>query len=198
MKIEPNGVHTKTFFTLHHKSEEDMQDTSDNGEITVSDYLIENYKGDRSLEGFINELNLVDFETQEALENQAEENYKGWLDEELLNITNDIFMWMTYFEPRVYNEEIAIKCNIIPFKLYNPILDDQTNLLAYGACGMDMSPRLEAYQYLTAGTVDEYGILIQVLRHNHSRYEDYFTTTVGKSVLDEIKQLYVNSLERQQ
>lgn len=196
MKIEPNGVHTKTFFTLHYKSEEDMQDALLDCNIEVSDYVIENYNGDRSLEGFINDLNLVDFETQEALEDQAEENYKEWLDEEIDGVIDSIFMWMTYFEPRVYNEEIAIKCNLIPFKLYDPILDNQTNLLAYGACGTDMSPRLEAYQYLTAGTVDEYGILIKILRHNHTRYEDNFTAAVGKRVLDEIKQIYANSLER--
>jgi hypothetical protein len=181
MEMEANGIHTKTFYQLQYKEEADMEDAVLNDELSLSDYVIANYNGDRSLEGFINDLDLT--------EDQAEEAYEKWLDEERSTIIVDnIFIWMTYFEPRICNEEIALRCNLIPFGLYNASTDETTKLLAYGG----WSPRLEAYQYLTTQTVDEYGLLIQILRDNDNdkAYEDFFIANIDKELLDEIKAIY--------
>jgi hypothetical protein len=186
MKIEANGIHSTAFYQLHYKEEADMEDAVLNDELSLSDYVIANYNGDRSLEGFINELNCADFETEEEVEDQAEEDYKEWLGEERLHIIDNIFMWMTYFEPRIYNEEIALRCNLIPFGLYNASTDETTKLLAYGGCGMNMSPRLEAYQYLTAQTIDDNSLLYKILT-GVDTYESHWAAAVSKEALDEIK-----------
>lgn len=188
MRIEANGIHTKTFYQLHYKDEVDMHDHMAADEITVSDLVAECHNGDRSIESFIEDLDPKDFRSQEALENLAQENYDQWLDEEKDNVIDSLFFWMTYFEPRIYNEEIALKCSLIPFKLYNNF-DESTELLAYGGCGMDMSAKLEAYQALTAQTVDEGGSLYRILQGNTSLVE-LWNAVVGQDVLEEIKVLF--------
>ena len=189
MRIEPNGIHTKTFYQLHYKDVAEMQDHMEADEITVSDLVAECRYGDRSIQSFIEELDPKDFRSQEQLEDLAQENYDQWLDEEKCNVTDSLFLWMTYFEPRIYNEEIAIKCDLIPFKLYNSNFDESTELLAYGGCGMDMSPKLEAYQALTGKTVDSNSGLYRILQGN-LRDCDYWTNVVSQDVLEEIKILF--------
>jgi hypothetical protein len=194
MRIEANGIHTKTFYQLHYKDVAEMQDHMEADEITVSDLVTEHRTGDRSVYSFIEELDPKDFRSQEALEDIAQENYDQWLDEEKCNVIDSLFLWMTYFEPRRYDEEIALKCSLIPFKLYNSNFDESTELLAYGGCGMDMSARLEAYQYLTAQTVDKNSTLYKILNGNYEddpkdkwNEEKTWASVVGQDVLDEIK-----------
>lgn len=189
MRIEANGIHTKPFYQLHYKDVAEMQDHMEDDEITVSDLAAECYNGDRSIQSFIEELDPKDFRSQEQLKDLAQENYDEWLDQEKDNVIDSLFLWMTYFEPRIYDEEIALKCNLIPFKLYNSNFDESTELLAYGGCGVDMSARLEAYQYLTAQTVDEASSLYQILHGNTSSVE-LWNAVVGQNVLDEIKVLF--------
>jgi len=57
--------------------------------------------------------------------------------------------WNAYFEPMVFNEDIALECGLTPFTYKGD------HMLALSACGMDLSPRLEAYQALVHGTIDE-------------------------------------------
>lgn len=78
----------------------------------------------------------------------------------------------TYFEPLVVDEDIAFQCDLVPFT-YKDI-----NLLALGGCGMDLSPKLDAYQFLTDKTIDK-----------HSQFfnqRDYFTHVVGEEITNKI------------
>ena len=54
--------------------------------------------------------------------------------------------------PRIYDEGVANKCHLIPFKLITDDVDYEC--LSLGGCGMDMTYKLEAYQLLADGTYD--------------------------------------------
>ena len=47
----------------------------------------------------------------------------------------------------IFDKEIALECGLTPFKY------SELNLLALSGYGMDLSPRLDAYQVLTDHTV---------------------------------------------
>jgi len=85
--------------------------------------------------------------------------------------------WPIYFEPLAFNEHIALECDLIPF-----VFED-IKLLALAGCGMDLSPKLDAYQVLTCGMIDK-----------RSKYfgkgdKGYFKHVVGKSVYEQIGQI---------
>ena len=80
--------------------------------------------------------------------------------------------WNTYFEPLVFDEEIALECSLTPF-IYNNI-----NLLALPGCGTDLSPRLDAYQVLAHCTIDEDSSFFSV---NNS---EYFECIAGKEIVN--------------
>lgn len=69
-----------------------------------------------------------------------------YFDEHINNATYEaLAYWTVYFEPDVFDSEIAIKCGLIPFTYKD------TDYLAFGGCGMDLSPKLDAYIALTCG-----------------------------------------------
>jgi hypothetical protein len=80
-----------------------------------------------------------------------EENLYVWFGieypEETFNEFEALAYWTVYFQPRIENEELAWELNLIPFWF------DGEFYLALGGCGMDLSPKLDAYQALTDGTV---------------------------------------------
>lgn len=55
--------------------------------------------------------------------------------------------WTIYFEPRHFDVETAVRCGLTPFSY------DEMDLLALGGGGMDLSPKLDAYQALMDGTI---------------------------------------------
>jgi hypothetical protein len=52
-------------------------------------------------------------------------------------------MWPTYFEPLIFNEQIAVECGLTPFSYYCENYDRELQLLALSGCGMDLSPKLD-------------------------------------------------------
>ena len=56
-------------------------------------------------------------------------------------------------EEHSYNEETAYKCSLVPFKITEQYEEDK-HYLALGGCGMDLSPRLDAYYFLQTGNMD--------------------------------------------
>jgi hypothetical protein len=88
------------------------------------------------------------------------------------NIFEPLGYWTTYFEPYYFNEEIAYKCNLTPFRYVRDHEDRE--LLALGGCGMDLSPKLDAYQAMIDGTIDRNSTL---LRYPET---DYFSYVVGE------------------
>jgi len=77
--------------------------------------------------------------------------------------------WTVYFQPLKYNEGVAHECGLIPFKYIGE--HEDLELLALGGCGMDLGPKLDAYQALTDGTIDEHSKLFSD--------KEYFQYVVG-------------------
>ena len=95
------------------------------------------------------------------------------LKEQICNLfLENIDYYPTYFQPLIFNEEIALECSLTPFTHY------ELNLLALSGCGMDFSPRLDAYQALTDNTIDERSYLFLDF--------DYFEYVVGKTLTERV------------
>jgi hypothetical protein len=67
-------------------------------------------------------------------------------------IIDDALMYNWVYAPRVYNEEVAHLCHLIPFRLITS--EEDYELLSFGGCGMDMTYKLEAYQLLADDSYD--------------------------------------------
>jgi len=77
-----------------------------------------------------------------------------------------------YYESSVIDVKTALKCSLVPFQLRGFFF------LALGGCGMDLSPKLDAYQVLTAHTIDPDSKFIH--EPEYARY------VVGEEVFKEV------------
>lgn len=85
---------------------------------------------------------------------------------------DDLAYWTVFFEPINFDEDIAHKVGLTPFNCFD------TDLLALGGCGMDLSPRLDAYQALVDGTVPSSSQFIH--------QPEYAKSVVGESIYEEV------------
>ena len=106
----------------------------------------------------------LEFEGEEDLREQAVDL-----------VLEKISYWSTYFEPLIFNKKIALECDLTPF------VHQGTKLLALSGCGMDLSPRLDAYQALTDTTIDKTSYLFT--------RPDYFEYVLGSTVVEKVKQV---------
>lgn len=97
---------------------------------------------------------------------------EGVIEETIYNYDEALAYWTVYFEPRIYDADIAIRCGLTPFTYKD------TEYLALGGCGMDLSPRLQAYMMLTSnwGMPTDCRLLSD---------DSYFRSVVGDSITDE-------------
>ncbi len=84
--------------------------------------------------------------------------------------------WCVYFEPVVFDEEIALECGLTPFTYKGK------NMLALSGCGMDLSPRLDAYQALAHNTIDKHSRFFSTA----NQADEYFEYVVGKEVAKKV------------
>lgn len=86
----------------------------------------------------------------------------------------DLACWLTYYNPPSYYVDIniALDCDLIPFYYKGEFY------LALDGCGMDLSPKLDAYQYLTSGTFPSDTKFFSQL--------DYFRDIVGRKIFNKI------------
>ena len=77
---------------------------------------------------------------------------EDWYYEAIHNLEESSLMLNGVWLPRIYDEEAANKCHLIPFKLITE--DADYECVSLGGCGMDMTYKLEAYQLLADGTYD--------------------------------------------
>lgn len=96
----------------------------------------------------------------------------GCYAEDAFNVIEALGYWTTYFAPRIADETIAFKTGLLPFEY------DGEPYLALGGCGMDLSPRLDAYQALTDGTIPASSQFI--------RQPDYAKYVVGEKIFEEV------------
>lgn len=114
----------------------------------------------------------IDDRDYHALEDDLKPLYGVEYPDDEFNELEALGYWTVYFEPRVRDEAIAWKVGLIPFEY------DGTSYLALGGCGMDLSPRLDAYQALTVGSVSSDSQFI--------RQPGYAAYVVGQGVFDEV------------
>jgi hypothetical protein len=109
---------------------------------------------------------------QELVEEKDNEDKIREIIEE--NFFEALSYWPIYFEPLVFNEKTALKCGLIP-----SVFED-IKLLSLAGCGMDLSPKLDAYQVLTCGMIDKRS------KYFGKRDKSHFEHVVGKSVYEQI------------
>ena len=152
-----SGLYETPFFTKH---KVDFSEEFGNGNIYMNfeDFIfpheIEYHQGD------LNE-NLTDEEKEDIQHDYYERASEG----------------QTVFESIIFNEKIALECGLIPFTLETE--DETLQLLALGRCGMNLSPRLDAYQFLTHNTIDKNSL--------YFTDQNYFTHILGDGITKQIK-----------
>ena len=81
-----------------------------------------------------------------------------------------------YYEPDAWNEGVAITCGLTPFTYSNN--QGTIYLLALGGYGMDLTPKLDAYQALVQGTISPDSF--------YFKQRDYFVSVVGENVTQRV------------
>lgn len=142
-------------------------------------------------------LNVSDYEVSEAMEYDKElltNYYKKDLDynnnDELSDKVRETFLdnlsyYNTYYEPLVFNAEIALECGLLPFT-YKGIM-----LLALSEFGTELSPRLDAYKVLCLGKIDKNNKFFLVPNPK------YFEHVVGKGIMNKMKEVLSCNSEQQ-
>ena len=90
-----------------------------------------------------------------------------------------IYNYYRQVEEYNYDEEDAYKCRLIPFTIYDYNEDKNIYLLGLGGCGMDLSPKLEAYFFLQTGKMDPASM--------YFRQKDYFKSLVSDEIFNAIE-----------
>ncbi|MFW6016244.1 MAG: hypothetical protein ACOCRK_07370 [bacterium] len=128
------------------------------------------------IEWEVDKLDFWDLENEGILQ----ELYDIRWPEETFNEYEMLAYWTNYFEPDWWDEEIAWKVGLYPFEF------KEDNYLALGGCGMDLSPKLDAYQALASGSLPK-----------SSRFEDdpkYAKYVVGESIYKQVMEAVKESL----
>lgn len=98
-----------------------------------------------------------------------------WIDEVVDNNTYEaLAYWTVYFSPSYADADVANRIGLVPFNFNNDFY------LALGGCGMDLSPKLDAYVALVYNRIPK-----------DSRFfddNDYFKYVVGETIYNEIKE----------
>ena len=84
--------------------------------------------------------------------------------------------------PEKYNEEVALKCGLMPFKYVGNNREREVKLVmlcVYPGYVFLMKPRLDAYQVLMSGSISRRNVL--------ESNEGYFKQIVGKETTEEVK-----------
>jgi hypothetical protein len=151
--LQDSGVHNTPFYTKRYLPNIDIEDV----------------EWDRELhkEHNFDEDDLIDLSEDEIDDRVLEDFY------------NNAFIYNTYYEVDAchYNEDVAYKCNLIPFKISND--DEDSYLLALGGCGMDLSPKLDAYFFLHTGKMDS--------ASNYFNDKDYFKSLASDEIFNRIE-----------
>ena len=153
--LQDSGLHNKPFYTTIN--------------IPYNVNYYENIEWDRELhkQYSIDEDDLIDLSEDEIDDRVNEDFYQS------------AFMYNYYrkVEKYDYDEEDAYKCKLIPFIYENE--GENIYLLSLGGCGMDLSPKLDAYFFLQTGKMDPASI--------YFRQKDYFKSLVPTEIFNSIE-----------
>jgi hypothetical protein len=159
-----SGIHIEPFYKDYYLPQFNLQEKLWDGyhDVIIPDFIIQ----EKAKENY----DVADFDNDE---------------EEMLwtvrnTIIDDALMYNWVYAPRVYNEEVAHLCHLIPFRLITS--EEDYELLSFGGCGMDMTYKLEAYQLLAD---DSYDANSNFAKQGIKYFEYYYGKESG--VLQEIK-----------
>lgn len=157
----------------------------------LTDELIESNFGDfeetklEDLKAFLSErifneiLENIIYRISEEYMSNIEEHLGAWFGidypDETFNDIEALAYWTIYFKPCIWDEDVAWEVGLIPFSF------EGENYLALGGCGMDLSPKLDAYQALTDGTIPS----SSRFRDDH----DYAKYVVGEKIFNKVKEI---------
>lgn len=153
--LQDSGLHNELFYTTIN--------------IPYDEIDIENIEWDRELHKkySLDEDDLIDLSEDEIDDMVNEDFYQS------------AFMYNYYrkVEKYDYDEEDAYKCDLIPLTLLGQ--HEDSYLLSLGGCGMDLSPKLDAYFFLQTGKMDP--------ASTYFRQKDYFKSLVPTEIFNSIE-----------
>ena len=86
----------------------------------------------------------------------------------------------TIFKPKEYNEEVALRCGLMPFKYVGDNREVELVMLSvYPDYVFFMKPKLDAYQAIMSRSISRRNVL--------ESNEEYFKQIVGKEITEEVK-----------
>lgn len=141
--------------------------------FTIIPHLWKEIRSGNAYEKIEYNRNLLAAYCGEDLDNTDEDRYNDDIDE---LFWEKLAIWTIYFKPLRYDEEEAFKCKLLPFKYSDE--EEELELLALRGYGMDLSPKLEAYQALVSGTIDERSLIFSD--------PNYFKYVVGEEITQEV------------
>lgn len=142
-----SGIHIEPFYSWLNLTpfnlEENLRSKYDVEFADIS--IIDEFKN------YLDKPEEFDFSNKDWVNNLSHEQ-DDWYYEAIDSLEESAFMLNGVWLPRIYDEEAANKCHLIPFKLITEDVDYEC--VSLGGCGMDMTYKLEAYQLLADGTYD--------------------------------------------
>lgn len=155
--LQDSGAYNTPFFTTKHLSLDNIE--------------IDNIGWNRDLhkEYNLDEDDLIELSEDEIDERVREDFYQAAF----------IYNYYRQVDKYDYDEEDAYKCNLIPFILYDEDENIEIHLLGLGGCGMDLSPKYDAYYFLQTGKMD--------LASMYFRQKDYFKSLVSSEIFNAIE-----------
>ena len=157
--LQDSGLHNTPFYITKYISQDKIN------------MEIDNIEWDRELhrEYSIDEDDLTELSEDEIDERVREDFYQ------------DAFIYNYYrqVEECDYDEEDAYKCKLIPFTIYDYDENTTTYLLGLGGCGMDLSPKYDAYHFLQTGKMDQ--------NSKYFRDKNYFKSLVSDEIFNAIE-----------
>ena len=156
-ELQDSGLHNAPFFTTKH--------------LSLGNIEIDSIEWNRELhrEYSIDEDDLTDLSEDDIDYKVRDDFYES----------ASIYNYYRQVEEYDYSEEDAYKCRLIPFTIYDYNEDKNIYLLGLGGCGMDLSPKLEAYYFLQTGKMDPASM--------YFRQKDYFKSLVSDEIFNAIE-----------
>ena len=145
-----SGLHNEPFFKSYDLLPLNLNENLYNGtfEIEIPQFIIEAELLDRYSNIFRKSM----FKNSDWIDSLTEKQEQAYY-EVRDNLVEGALILNSAWETDHYNEEIAYKCGLLPFKLTGDYIEIQ--LLSLWGCGMDLTYKLEAYQLLVDGTCDK-------------------------------------------
>lgn len=157
-KFYSSGLYREPFYKKHHLYMEDIniEDVYYNRELLLEVWSEdeEDIKGED------------EYEKEDRLFEQVEQDF--W---------ENLSFYNTYYEPIIFDERIALECGLTPFTY------DDKELLALSGGGMDLSPKLDAYQVLTQRKIDPDSEFFSV------NNQDYFRSVIGDEIMNKMTKI---------